>query len=206
MTPSGMPSESSEELTLLLQRAAHGDHAATDQILPLVYEQLKRIAQVRMTSERRDHTLQTTALVHEVYVKLLGSREQEWANRRHFYFAATQSMRQILIDHARTRGRIKRGGPGRRRFTLDIGAVADLAQDDKFDEIIALDEALQRLETERPRVAQVVSLRFFGGFTIQETADMLGISPRTVDLDWLYARAWLYRALSDDERRTEGDS
>lgn len=203
MIPPEMPSEPGEQLTMLLQRAADGDQSATNAILPLVYDQLKRIAQVRMANERTDHTLQATALVHEVYAKMMGTQEQGWANRRHFYFAATQSMRQILIDHARTRGRLKRGGGKGRRFSLDIGAVADLAQDDKFHEILALDEALCRLETQRPRVAQVVTLRFFGGLTIQETADMLDVSTRSVDLDWAYARAWLYRELSDDDAKPE---
>jgi RNA polymerase sigma factor (TIGR02999 family) len=195
--------DEAQQLTLLLQRAADGDHAATNEILPLVYDQLKRVAQVRMVNERKDHTLQATALVHETYAKLMGQHEQAWANRRHFFFAATQSMRQILIDHARTRNRHKRGGPAIRKFSLDIAAVADLAQEDKFDEVIALDEALHRLESERPRVAQVVSLRFFGGLTVQETADMLGVAKRTIDLDWVYARAWLYRELSGDDHKTD---
>lgn len=198
-----LPDDSTEQLTLLLRGAAAGDHSATNQILPLVYEQLKKIAQIRMNNERRDHTLQATALVHEVYAKMMGQQDHGWDNRRHFYFAATQSMRHILIDHARMRGRLKRGGAFKHNFSLDIGAVADLAKEDKFEEIIALDEALHRLEIQRPRVARVVELRFFGGLTIQETADMLDVSPRTVDLDWVFARAWLYRELSDDTQDTE---
>lgn len=192
-----------DQLTVLLQRAAVGDRDASDQIIPLVYEQLKKIAQVRMAGERRDHTLQATALVHEAYAKMMAPEEEAWANRRHFFFAATQAMRQILIDHARSRQRLKRGGKDRKRISMDIGGIVDLAQDHQYEEIIALNEAFDRLEHERPRVARVVQLRFFGGLSIQETALMLDVSPRTVDLDWSFARAWLYRELSKDSM---GDS
>lgn len=185
------------DLTRLLGRIAEGDAQATDELLPLVYEQLRQIARARMAGERRDHTLQATALVHEAYARMMGSGNDAWQNRRHFYFSAAEAMRRILIEHARARSRLKRGGPGVRRWSLDFSAVADLATEDKSEEILALDEALQRLKEERARSAEVVTLRFFGGLTVEETADMLGVSARTVDLDWAFARAWLFRALAE---------
>ena len=191
------------DLTQLLGRIADGDARATDELLPLVYEQLRQIANARMAGERRDHTLQATALVHEAYARMMGHGNDAWANRRHFYFSAAEAMRRILIEHARARSRLKRGGPGIKRRSLDFGAVADLATEDKSEEILALDEALHRLKEERPRAAEVVTLRFFGGLTVEETADMLGVSARTVDLDWSFARAWLFRALAED---TAGDT
>ena len=191
------------DLTILLQRASDGDHAATDELLPMVYEQLRSIARVHMAGERAEHTLQATALVHEAYVRMLGPSEAAFENRRHFFFAAAEAMRRILIDHARARAAVKRGGPKRRRVDLDISAIADLANEDKSDEIIALDDALQRLEGERPRIARVVKLRFYCGMSIDETAGMLGVSSRTVDVDWSFASAWLFRALSDDSHREE---
>ncbi|MFK7884331.1 MAG: ECF-type sigma factor [Phycisphaerales bacterium] len=184
------------ELTQLFRRVAEGDRHAHEELMPLVYQQLRRIAQVRMAGERREHTLQATALVHEAYAKMMHADDASFANRRHFFFAAAEAMRRILIDHARARDSQKRGG-GRGRSKLDISAIADLASDGHSDDIIALDEALQRLEEERPRVANVVKLRFYGGMQVDETADMLGVSARTVDLDWAFARAWLYRALTD---------
>jgi len=178
-----------------MSQAAGGDRAAADRLLPLVYEQLRAAAQMQMAGERAGHTLQPTALVHEAFVKLVGARELPWGNRRHFYVAAAEAMRQILIDHARSRDRAKRGG-GRERRRLDFRSVADLVCFGESDEIIALDEALRRLEQQRPRVAQVVQLRFYAGLDIDATAGALGVSPRTVDLDWALARAWLYRELS----------
>ena len=192
----GILSDQQHELTQLLGQAAEGDIRATDRILPLVYDQLRAIAQARMAGERKDHTLQATALVHEAYARMLSGNESTFENRRHFYFAATEAMRRILIEHARSRHAIKRGGADRRRISMDISAIADLAEDGKSDEIIALDEALRRLEAQRLRVAQVVKLRFYGGMSIDETAEMLSVSPRTVDLDWAFARAWLFRELS----------
>lgn len=180
-----------------MNAAADGDTVAAEQLLPLVYAQLRRAAQQRMGSERDDHTLSATALVHEAYLKLVGPRQVPWAGRGHFYTAAAEAMRQILLDHARSRGREKRGGD-RQRQALDFRSVADLAQRGNPEEIIALDEALRRLEQERPRVAQVVQFRFYAGLSVDATAEALGVSPRTVDLDWAFARAWLYRRLSPD--------
>tara|TARA_E500000318_G_C3569122_1_gene217032 strand:+ start:1633 stop:2238 length:606 start_codon:yes stop_codon:yes gene_type:complete len=187
-------------LTVLLQRVAQGDQLAANELLPLVYEQLRAMARVRMSRERAGHTLQATALVHEAYARMLSPGDGSFENRRHFFFAAAEAMRRILIDHARSRNAKKRGGTDRQRVRLDISAIADLAEDGKTFEIIALDEALRRMETQRPRVAQVVILRFYGGMSVDETAEMLGVSSRTVDLDWAFARAWLYRELSRYER------
>lgn len=180
----------------MLSRAAAGDPEAADDLLPLVYEQLRAIAQRRMASERHGHTLQATALVHEAYARLVGNDELQWDSRGHFFVAAAEAMRRILVEHARAKSRLKRGGPAQHRLALDIADVADLAGEEKSEEIIALDEALRRLSQQRPRVAQIVRLRFFAGLTVDETARALDVSPRTVDLDWAFARAWLYRDLS----------
>src|SRR6478672_68983 len=149
-----------------------------------------------MAAERPGHTLQATALVHEVYLKLLGGPDAPWAGRKQFFFAAAEAMRQILIDHARAHRGLKRGG-GRKRVPL---SVLDLASEEHIPEILALDEAVSRLEKTSPDVAAVVRLRFYAGLSIEETAEALGISPRTVKREWTYARARLFRELSDDER------
>lgn len=187
-----------EDATLLMIAAADGDHSAAERLLPLVYRQLRAAAQLQMASERSDHTLQPTALVHEAFLKLVGARDVPWQNRRHFYAAAAEAMRQILLDHARSKGRLKRGGDRQRR-ELDFRSVAELANLGDSDEVVALDEALRRLETQRPRVAQVVHFRFYAGLSVDATAEALGVSPRTVDLDWAFARAWLYRQLSNED-------
>ena len=176
--------------------AAGGDRAAADRLLPLVYEQLRRAAQLGLAGERAGHTLSATALVHEAYLKLVGPREVAWASRGHFYAAAAEAMRRILIDYARARGRQKRGPTA---VPLDGAAallsVTDLASDEHLDQIVRLDEAVRRLETEDPDVAQVVRLRFYAGLSGEETATVLGKSPATVDRDWSWARAWLFRQM-----------
>lgn len=191
------PQEPSPPITELLNRAAAGDARGSEQLLETVYGQLRQIAAAQMRQERPGHTLQATALVHEAYAKLLGSEPVEWKGRAQFYFAAAQSMRRVLIDHARARARVKRGG-GVERQRVEIGAVADLAQNADPSDVIALEEALCRLEETRPRVAQVITLRFFAGLSVAATAEILGVSPRTVELDWAFARAWLYKRLSSD--------
>jgi RNA polymerase sigma factor (TIGR02999 family) len=185
------------EVTRLLQAADNAGPASAKQLLTLVYDHLRKIAQRRMSVERAGHTLQATALVHEAYVRLVANAELAWDSRGHFFTAAAEAMRRILIEHARARAREKRGGPDQRRLTMDIGDVADLAQAEKTEQIIALDETLRRLESQRPRVAQVVHLRFYAGLSVDETARTLGVSARTVDLDWAFARAWLYKQLVD---------
>lgn len=179
------------DVTRILAAIEQGDAQAADELLPLVYRQLHRIAQQQMARERPDHTLQATALVHEAYLRLVGNRDIEWANRAHFFAAAAEAMRRILVDQARKRGRIKRGG-GRARVPM---SVADLAAEQNPSEILALDEALKRLEKEDARMSRVVMLRFFAGLSIDDTANAMGISPRTVKREWTCARAWLFQAL-----------
>lgn len=168
------------------------DHGASD-LLPLVYAQLRALAQRSLAGERPGHTLTATALVHEAYLRLSGDRKIPWDGEAHYFVAAAEAMRQILLDHARSRGRAKRGG-GRGREPL---SVVDLAADPDPEEILALDEHVRRLEDEYPDAAAVVRLRFYAGLTIDRTAEVLGRSPRQVDRQWAFARAWLYRAVRD---------
>ena len=184
------------EVTRLLQEITAGRSESAGKLLPMVYQQLRAIAQQRMAGERKDHTLQATALVHEAYLKLVGDGQQvNWSGRAAFFKAAAEAMRRILIDHARCRGRDKRGGgPGKRdRVPL---SVVDLAIEGNSEEILALDEAICRLESEDAEVAQVVRLRFFAGLSVDDTAAALNLSPRQVDRLWAYARAWLFQALN----------
>jgi RNA polymerase sigma factor (TIGR02999 family) len=187
-TPAGVDPDDSES-PVIVSRA----QAASD-LLPLVYQQLRQLAQVRLSQERPDHTLQATALVNEAYVRLAGdgSGPAKFANQAHFYTAAAEAMRRILVEHARARASLKRGG-GRRK--LNISSVLDLAEIPDSDDVLALDEALSRLEGETPEAAAVVRLRFFAGLSVVETATTLGVAARTVDRDWAYARAWLYQQL-----------
>ena len=189
--------------TRLLNAAVAGDKAAADRLLPLVYDQLRQAAQLQMGRERSDHTLSATALVHEAYLKLIGPREVPWRGRRHFYVAAAEAMRRILLDHARTRARLKRGGDGGHIPAASIVAFESLGEFStrEPEEIVSFDDAIRRLETEAPDSAAVVHLRFFCGLTIDQTAEALGVSGRTVDRRWLYARAWLHRAIGELEER-----
>ena len=198
-----MSKPESSDITRILEDIGAGRQDAADNLLPLVYQQLRAIAQQRMADERPGHTLQATALVHEAYARLVGNQEITWDSRGHFFVAAAEAMRRILIEHARSRARETRGGSKRQRLTLAIGDVADLTRAEKTDEIIALDEALRRLQAQRPRVAQVVQLRFYAGLSVNETARVVAVSPRTVELDWAFARAWLYRELADDADSVE---
>lgn len=190
-----MPSQPSPkaDTALLLTRAASGDRAAAEGLLPLVYEQLRRAAEVQMAGERRDHTLSATALVHEAYLRLVGPREIPWQSRAHFYAAAAEAMRRVLLDHAKARARIKRGGPGRR--TESVADIADLAACDS-EEVVRFDEVFRRLEIESPEGAAVARLRFFAGLSVEQTAAALGLSTSTVDRRWAFARAWLFRELN----------
>ena len=184
---------SRDAVTRLLHEAANGRPGAAGELMPLVYNALRDLARRRMARERSDHTLQATALVHEAYLKLVGGGggEPDWADRSHFYHAAAEAMRRILIDHARAKAGPKRGA-GRRRVPLD---VLDLAAESDSDEILALDEAVSRLQRQSPDVAAVVRLRFYAGLGVEETAAALGVSVRTVNREWTYARAWLFREL-----------
>jgi RNA polymerase sigma factor (TIGR02999 family) len=189
----GVMTTSHEHVTRLMASAADGDAAAVEELLPLVYAQLRAAAQRCLAGEAPGHTLQATALVHEAYIKLAGPREIAWQNRGHFYAAAAQAMRRILVDHARARG--ARGGRGVRLSALpDVQALA--AGDP--EQILAVDRALTRLESDDPEAAALVRLRFFGGLSVDHAAMALGISPRSAARLWKYARASLHRMLEGD--------
>ena len=187
---------SAAKVTTLLNEVGAGDGRASADLLPLVYEQLRALAGRKMRAERPDQTLQATALVHEAYLRLVDTTKvQLWESRWHFFAAAAESMRRILVDHARRRGRIKRGGEMHR---VDLDNI-ELTVNDPPDELIALDDALSRLAIEHPEKAQLVNLRYFGGLTHEEAAQALGVSVSTADRHWAYARAWLYRHMSRGE-------
>lgn len=181
-----------ERLTRLLNAAASGDAQAPNQLFDLIYDQMRLIARKRMADERPDHTLQTTALVNEAYIRLLGNPGAEWSGRGHFFRAAARAMRQILIDHARARNADKRGGG---RAALSIGSIADLATTEDPAGFLALDDAILRLEKVDPMAATVVHLRFYAGLSEGEVARAIGASERTVRREWSFARGWLRDAL-----------
>ncbi len=185
------------QVTTLLNRARDGDAQAAANLLPLVYEQLRALADRKMQQERPDQTLQATALVHEAYLRLVDTTKvQLWEGRWHFFAAAAESMRRILVDNARRRGRIKRGG-NLNRVDLD---KLEVTVHDPPDELLALDEALTRFAQQHPEKAQLVNLRYFGGLTHEEAAQALRISLSTADRHWAYARAWLYRQMASEEK------
>ncbi len=187
---------SSNEVTLLLRAWGEGDVQALDRLAPIVYQELHRIARGYMARERTDHTLQTTALVNEAYVRLVDARQVTWQDRAHFFAVCARAMRRILVDHARSRGYVKRGG-GKLHVQFDEAFGMEWSADSN---LLELDEALDRLSALDPRKARVIEMRFFGGLSVEETAEALGISPETVMRDWKLARAWLYRELSADQR------
>ena len=191
---------SQQEVTQLLADWGKGDRSALDKLFPLVHKELRRIAQRQMNNERAGHTLQATALVNEAYLKLVGQQEFEWQNRAHFFAVSAQVMRNILIDHARAHARDKRGGGAIQVSLNDIAVIAE----EQASDFIALDDALRRLESLDPQKGKIVELRYFGGLSIEETAEVLNISPRTVRREWQRAKAWLYRMISEgteDETR-----
>jgi RNA polymerase sigma factor (TIGR02999 family) len=193
------------DVTILLKKLTAGDNDASSELMAAVYNELRRLAASYMRRERPDHTLQATALVHEAYLKLVNQRTVDWQNRAHFYGVAAQLMRRILVDHARGRLRDKRGG-GQKMVSLDEPLLADERQ---AGALLELDEALQRLAKLDPRQSRVVELRFFGGLTVEETAEVMGVSPKTVKRDWAVARAWLYgnvKADNADHATRLGDS
>ena len=180
------------EVTRILNAIESGDHQAAADLLPLVYDELRKLAAARMAEERADHTLSPTALVHEAYLRLGGSAQlQEWSGRGHFFAAAAEAMRRILVESARRKATEKRGGSWQRQPLLDMELAVDSAGKDLF----AVDEALTRLTAAFPRAARLVHLRFFLGMTLDEAAGQLGIDSRTAYRDWAYARAWLRREL-----------
>ncbi len=186
------PPRQEHEITQLLAAWREGNQAALDELYPLVYGELHRLARRYMSRERKGHTLQTTALINEAYVRLVDQRNVQWANRSHFFAISAQIMRRILIDHARRHAYAKRGG-GARQVSLD--ETATMAQND-FSEFLRLDEALKSLAELDPRRSQVVELRYFGGLNNEEIAGVLKISENTVIRDWNMARAWLHRQLA----------
>jgi len=178
----------------ILKAVEQGDPQAASQLLPLVYDELRQMAAQRLALETPGQTLDATALVHEAYLRLVGGHpEQPWNGRGHFFAAAAEAMRRILIENARRKRRIRHGGDRERRVLDDANLAAEAAD----DRLLAVDEALGRLAEEEEKVAEVVKLRYFVGLTIEETADVLGISVRTANRHWAYARAWLYQQLSD---------
>lgn len=194
------PATTPADVTGLLVAWGAGDRAAGEQLLPAVYAELRRQAARAMRRENPDHTLQATALVHEAYLRLVDQRRVEWRNRTHFFGVAAHMMRRILVDHARGRQAAKRGGAAQRLALSDAVADACIAgahQDGGEGlDVLALHEALERLAMLDPDQARLVELRYFGGLTIEETADALGVSPATVKREWTIARSWLRRELS----------
>jgi RNA polymerase sigma-70 factor, ECF subfamily len=193
-----MPDPDSSDLTRLLDRVSAGDAAAADELFPLVYHELRALAGSFFRQQPSDHTLQPTALVHDAYLRLVDQTHPGWKDRAHFFAVAAKAMRQILTDHARRKHAAKRGGGGaRQRITLDddVAVTADRPID-----LLSLDEAMGRLSQLDPRKGQVVELRFFGGLTNEDVANVLGVSRATVADDWTIARAWLRSELSKGER------
>jgi RNA polymerase sigma factor (TIGR02999 family) len=183
------------EIVAGLSGTAGGERASAEELLPLVYDELRQLARRYLSRERPGHTLQPTALVHEAYIKLVDQSRVDWQGRTHFFAVGAKVMRNLLIDHARARGRAKRGG-GRHRVTLLEGLTPMTDRDLDIDELLAINESLDRLAELDPRQARVVELRFFGGLTVPEVALVLGVSQRTIEGDWTHARAWLKRELS----------
>lgn len=187
-----MDSRPPEDVTQLLIAWSDGDQVARDQLMSVVYEELHRLARRYMRRESPGHTLQTSALVNEAFLRLVDQRNVHWQNRAHFFAIAAQMMRRILVDHARGRGYAKRGG-GARPISLDEGLIVS---DQRNAEVVAIHEALEELAKFDARKSEVVELRFFGGLTIDETAEVLGVSSATVRSDWTTAKAWLRREIS----------
>jgi RNA polymerase sigma factor (TIGR02999 family) len=190
-----MTTPAQQEVTQLLGAWSAGDAQALEKLIPLVQPELHRLAHHYMSRERAHHTLQTTELLDEAYLLLVNDPNRGWQNRTHFIAATAQLMRRIMVDHARARRALKRGGEAA-RVTLDEAA---LVTDKHSEELLALDEALERLAAQDDRKSQIVELRYFGGLTVEETAQFLKMSRRSVEREWTMAKAWLYRALSGDE-------
>ena len=188
---------SAQEVTQLLIAWSKGDTGALEQLTPLVYAELRRLAHRYMHRERVGHTLQTTALVHEAFLRFINYPQEQWHNRAHFYAIAAQMMRRILVDYARTNLRTKRGGEALRVALEDVDVMAQSSTSDI--DVIVLDAALTKLAELDPRRARVVELRFFGGLNVDETARVLEVAPDTVVRDWRVAKAWLFRSLHDEQ-------
>lgn len=185
--------EQARDVTLLLSALTRGDEGAASKLIPVVYDELRRLAASYMRRERVDHTLQATALVHEAYLKLVEQRSVNWQSRAHFFGVAAQLMRRILIDHARGHSRQKRGGD-EKKVSLDEAFVFS---EQLADELLAVDDSLNQLAKIDPRQAKIVEMRFFGGLSVEEAAEALGVSPKTVKRDWSVAKAWMYADLKE---------
>jgi RNA polymerase sigma factor (TIGR02999 family) len=183
------------DVTRILNAIERGDTRAVDRLLPAVYQELRQLAAQKLSREKPGQTLQATALVHEAYLRLVGEENPNWNSRTYFLTAAAEAMRRVLIENARRERRLKRGGD-RHRVDLDEGV---LAIDEPAEDVIALDEALARLAHNEPAVADLVKLRYFAGLTMEQAADILGISRRTATRHWTFARAWLYRRIAKGE-------
>ena len=182
------------EITLVLEAINRGENQAAEQLLPLVYEELRKLAAARISQESANHTLQPTALVHEAWLQLVGSGNQNWKSRAYFFAAAAEAMRRILVWRARKRSRLKHGG-GQQRLNIDDLDLADAPPDDR---ILLINEALEDLERSNPERARVVVMKFFGGMTNKEIADSLDIGERSVDRHWMFARSWLFHKIQND--------
>jgi RNA polymerase sigma factor (TIGR02999 family) len=181
------------DVTRILSAVEHGDPGAAEQLLPLVYDELRKLAAAHLAREQPGQTLQATALVHEAYLRLVGNNEgNDWNSRGHFFAAAAEAMRRILVENARHKQSRKAGG-GLRRHDLDN--IDPAVGEDNWDDLLALDEAVRRLEAKDPRKAKLVELRFFAGLTAEQAADVLGVSTSTAEKDWAYARSWLRVAI-----------
>lgn len=179
------------EITQVLEAIGHGDGSASEDLLPLVYAELRRHASFRMAQEAPGQTLQPTALVHEAWLRMFGDGDRKWENRAHFFGAAAEAMRRILIENARRKSRLKRGG---NQLKLDIAEV-ELAATTPDEKILLINDALEKLQLQDPEKARVVVLKFFGGRTNQEVAESLGVTERTVERHWAYAKAWLFQSI-----------
>jgi RNA polymerase sigma factor (TIGR02999 family) len=186
------------DVTHILLAIEQGDPRAADRLLPLVYDELRRLAAHRLAQEKPGQTLQATALVHETYLRLVGeaAEVERWNGRAHFFGAAAQAMRRILVERARHKNAVRRGG-GRRRLDL---VLAEPSAPEPPDDLLALDEALDRLAAKDGRKAELVKLRYFAGLTMEQAADIMGVSVATAHRDWRYARAWLHRAVTENDR------
>jgi RNA polymerase sigma factor (TIGR02999 family) len=190
-----MPAQPSEQATRIVNALASGDHRAAAELMPLVYDEFRQLAGDYLNQETRAHTLQPTALVHEAYLRLVDQTRVNWQGRTHFFAVGAQAMRRILVDHARAKHRAKRGG-GWHRIALDEQCTISQKHD---ADLLAVDEAIEKLAAIDARQARIVELRFFGGLTVEEVAEVLGVSKRTVESEWKIIRAWLRRELSGDE-------
>ncbi len=183
--------ETMSDITLVLQAIGRGDRRASAELLPLVYDELRRLAAARMAREAAGQTLQPTALVHEAWLRLVNDGDRTWDNRAHFFSAAAEAMRRILIDSARRKSALKRGG-GQERLNVDDLELATTTTDDR---VLMIDQALQQMEAEDPQSARIVVLKFFGGLTNKEVGKTLGVTERTVERQWAYAKAWLFQKI-----------